>query len=89
MPWLVVNSAVGKDLAVFLEFEFSANKPVCELAWFDGERADVASNLVAVFFDAATENYFEYAVPLLAFRTEDQPDKVRRDGDRNRRRRGL
>ena len=47
-PRAVVDAAVGEHLAVVGELELAADEAVRELAGLDGERADVAGDLVVV-----------------------------------------
>ena len=48
MPRAAVDAAVGEDLAVVGELELAADETVRELAGLDGERADVAGDLVVI-----------------------------------------
>ena len=45
MPILLINAAVSKDQAVFGQFEGTSDESIGKFAWFDRERADVASQL--------------------------------------------
>jgi hypothetical protein len=45
VPILLINATVSKDQAVFGQFEGTSDKSIRKFAWFDRERADVASQL--------------------------------------------
>ena len=72
VPRFFVDATVRENLLVAVEVEFTFDKSVRELARLDGEGADVAGELLAVFFDAVAEHHFEDAVARFALRAKDQ-----------------
>src|SRR5258706_5527870 len=88
VPQSLVDSAVRKDLPVVRELQFALDQAVRELAGFDGERVDVARDLLVVLGHPFAEHDFEHAVTRLACRAIDQRNEMRRERDRYRRGRG-
>ena len=67
VPRAAVDAAVGEDLAVVGELQLAAHEPVGELAGLDGERADVAGDLLVVLASRPrAEDDLEHALPGLA-----------------------
>ena len=88
-PRSLVDPAVGDHLAVVVELELAAHEPVGELAGFDGERADVAGDLLARLVEPAPEHHLEHPAAADPAGAEDQGHQVRRDRHRRRARCGL
>src|SRR5882724_6871227 len=66
VPRAFVDSAVRKDLPVVSELQLALDQAVRELAGLDGERVDVASDLLVVLGHPFAEHDFEHAVTGLA-----------------------
>jgi hypothetical protein len=45
VPILLINAAVSKDQAVFGQFKRTSDESIGKFAWFNRERADIASQL--------------------------------------------
>ena len=59
MPRALIHTTMSKDLAIFGEIELTLDESIGELARVDRERADVASDLLGVFFHPLAEDHFK------------------------------
>ncbi len=72
-PWSTRQWA--NTVPVRVELELTAHQAVGELAGFHRERADVASDLLAVLAETAPEHHLEHTAAGFVLRTEDQADR--------------
>jgi len=85
MPWTVIDTTVSEDLTIAIELQLAFHEAVRELAGLDRKWTHVARYLLVVSAAALAENDLEYAASGFIRRARNQRDKVRRNGDGNRR----
>jgi hypothetical protein len=70
---------MSENLTIFREFEFGANKAVCELPRINAKWTHVSRNLLTVLGNAFPENNFKDSLAFFIGFAEYERNKVRRE----------
>ena len=76
MPRSMIHSAMGENLAILGEIELTFDEAIGELPWINCERADVAGDLLSIFFHSFAEDHFENPRAPLVGRTVDERNEM-------------
>ena len=76
MPRSMIHSAMGENLAILGEIEFTLDEAIGELPWINRERTDVAGDLLGVFFHSFAKDHFENPRSTLVGSTVDERNEM-------------
>lgn len=76
MPRSMIYSAMGENLAILGEIELTFDEAIGELPWINCERADVAGDLLSIFFHSFAEDHFENPRATLVGRAVDERNEM-------------